>query len=330
MDGNAATAFSAMDRLRKPAAVPFIALLLIAASPAPQPDEDLLGIPTIYVTTEADTLLDVARAYDVGYVEMRSANPGVDPWLPGAGRRIDVPTQQVLPNAPRRGIVINLAELRLYYFADKVEPRSFPIGIGGEGKETPVGHTEIARKAVHPNWIPTASEHAEDPTLPTMVAPGPDNPMGDYALYLAWKGYAIHGTNKPYSIGRRDSHGCIRMYPEDILTLFKLVGPGTPVTIVDQQAKTGWSGGELYLEVHASQADADSIEVSGAPAATGRVEADALLLEAAGAAADLLDWQTIHRAEERRDGMPIQVTRALNAPQGNEIDLRQSARVRPD
>ena len=289
------------------------AVMLSAASSSPQAPDDLIGIPTIHITTEEDTLLDIARKYDVGYVEIRAANPGIDPWLPGADQTIQVPTQQVLPNAPRRGVVINLAELRLYYFAGgDSAARSFPIGIGGEGKETPVGRTEIARKATQPTWIPTRSEHEEDPNLPAVVGPGPDNPMGDFALYLGWKGYAIHGTNKPYSIGRRDSHGCIRMYPEDIATLYKLVRPGTPVTVVDQQVKTGWSAGELYLEIHASQADADSLETTGAPATNGDIDADALVIHAAGTSVKRLDWYAIHLAEAGRDGIPVQVTRREN------------------
>ena len=278
----------------------------------------MIGVPTLHEARYEDTLLDIARTYDVGYVEIRAANPGIDPWLPGAGRTIKVPTQQVLPNAPRRGIVINLAELRLYYFGGGAsEPRSFPIGIGGEGKETPVGRTEIVRKTIHPTWIPTRSEHDEDPDLPAAIGPGPDNPMGEYALYLGWKGYAIHGTNKPYSIGRRDSHGCIRMYPEDIITLFNAVRPGTPVTVVDQQVKTGWSGGDLFLEIHAGQADADALEATGAPASKEDVSAGALVNAAAGSEADRLDWSAIHRAEERRDGIPVQITRPR---QGDGVD----------
>jgi L,D-transpeptidase ErfK/SrfK len=282
-------------------------LLAAGAVPAPQ----LIGIPTIYITREQDTLLDVARAYDAGYVEMRAANPGIDPWLPGPGKTLQVPTQHVLPDAPPRGIVINLAELRLYYFPEKGEPRSFPIGIGGEGKETPVGRTYIAAKRAHPVWIPTASEHAENPDLPKSVAPGPDNPMGDFALYLGWSGYAVHGTNKPYSIGRRDSHGCIRLYPEDIERLYRDVAIGTQVTVVDQQAKAGWSAGELYLEVHPSQQDADSLEEEGAPRSTEAVDADELVLKRAGEDAPRIDWYTVHLAETRRNGLPVQVTRPM-------------------
>ncbi len=293
------------------ALIPAIILLATAAQ-RPAPPSQVIGIPTRYVTREPDTLLDIARDNDVGYVEIRAANPGVDPWMPGAGVEVVVPTQHVLPDAPRRGIVINLPELRLYYFPPGGgEPRSFPIGIGGEGKETPVGHTVIAAKRVHPVWVPTKSEHEEDPDLPASIGPGPDNPMGEYALYLGWKGYAVHGTNKPYSIGRRDSHGCIRLYPEDIAWLFRAAAIGTPVTVVNQPAKVGWSGGELYLEVHPSQEDADALETEGAPRSTLAVDADALVLKAAGADAPRLDWYTIHLAETRRDGIAVQVTRPV-------------------
>jgi L,D-transpeptidase ErfK/SrfK len=140
------------------------------------------------------------------------------------------------------------------------------------------------------------------------VPPGPDNPMGDLALYLGWKGYAIHGTNQPYSIGRRDSHGCIRMYPEDIARLFALVTPGTPVTVVDETVKVGWQGGQLYLEVHWDQEDAESLERDGVPRAVIAADADDLIVKAAGADVGRLDWYTIHLAEARRDGIPVQAS----------------------
>jgi L,D-transpeptidase ErfK/SrfK len=289
-------------------------MLVAALSCAPMaargtPTDDVIGLPTLYVTVEKDTLLDIARSYDLGYVEIRAANPGIDPWLPGAGKTLTLPTQHVLPDARHRGIVINLPELRLYYFPAQGPPMSFPIGIGGEGKETPVGHTRVVAKRIHPTWIPTKSEHEEDPDLPAVVPPGPDNPMGDYALYLGWQGYAIHGTDRPYSIGRRDSHGCIRLYPEDIEKLFHLVAVGTPVTVVNQPAKAGWAGGMLYLEVHPKQSDADWLESQGKPRSSSPIDAKAVVLKAAGEEADDLDWDRIDLAEQQRNGIAVQVMR---------------------
>jgi L,D-transpeptidase ErfK/SrfK len=284
-----------------------------APSPAASATEnDLIGIVSTVTTQEQDTLLDLARDNDVGYVEIRAANPGIDPWLPGAGRTVVLPTAHILPDAPHTGIVINLAELRLYYFPPRGSgepPRTFPIGIGGEGKETPVGRTSIAAKRMHPTWNPTPSERQEDPDLPEHVAAGPDNPMGDYALYLGWNAYAIHGTNKPYSIGRRDSSGCIRLLPEDIETLFKTVPIGTPVTVVDQPVKVGRSGGELYLEVHPSQEDVDSIEQTGQPATIVAPDAESAVLKAAGADADRVDWYAVGRIAQRHTGVPEQITK---------------------
>jgi L,D-transpeptidase ErfK/SrfK len=283
-----------------------------APAPAATAGDDLIGIVSTVATREEDTLLDLARDNDVGYVEIRAANPGIDPWLPGAGRTVVLPTAHLLPDAQRTGIVINLAELRLYYFPPRGSgepPRSFPIGIGGEGKETPIGRTSVTAKRANPTWTPTPSERQEDPDLPERVPPGPDNPMGDYALYLGWKAYAIHGTNKPYSIGRRDSSGCIRMLPEDIETLFKAVSAGTPVTVVDQPVKIGRSGGELYLEVHPSQEDVDSIEETGQPAAIVAPDAETAVLKVAGADADRVDWYAVGRIAQRRSGIPEQITR---------------------
>jgi L,D-transpeptidase ErfK/SrfK len=289
-------------------------LLLLAAAAAgndtPGEPTDLIGTPLRHVTRWNDTLLDLARRYDVGYVELLIANPGVDPWLPGDGRTLAIPTQHLLPRGPRRGIMINLPELRLYFFARGDAPaQSFPVSIGDEGKETPQGTTTIVGKRILPAWVPTASERAETPTLPAIVPPGPDNPMGMYALYLGWRAFAIHGTNKPYSIGRRGSHGCIRMYPEDIRMLFKQVSVGTPVAVVNQPFKLGWHAGEMYLEVHPDVDDINAIEAGEPPRHPPRSPTEEYIRQAAGAQAGRIDWDLVRSVIHRRDGMPVRVTR---------------------
>jgi L,D-transpeptidase ErfK/SrfK len=205
-----------------------------------------------------DTIADIARRFNLGFDEVSRANPGVDPWLPGAGTRIVLPTQFVLPEAPAEGIVINVAALRMFYFpkpANKDEPRvvvTYPIGIGKVGWATPIGTTKVVTKRKDPWWTPPASvrkEHAEegDP-LPARVPPGPDNPLGAYAMNLGWPSYLIHGTNKPAGVGLRASHGCIRMYPEDIATVFDKIPVGTKVTVVNQPLLYRWHGDSLYVQ----------------------------------------------------------------------------------
>lgn len=278
-------------------------------APAPvDPPTMMIGEGQTTTTKYEDTLIHLARKYNVGFVEMRAANPGVDPWLPGAGTRITIPTQHLIPDAPHKGIVINLSEMRLYHFdtADG-EPISYPIGIGRTGLTTPLGTTSIARKLADPIWVPTSRMRAEDPKLPAVVPPGPENPMGTHAMYLGWNSYAIHGTDKPYSIGRRLSSGCIRMYPEDILTLFNNVPQGTQVSVVDQPVKTAWIDNKLYIEVHPTQEQSDilSRDNPGLPEYQMTEKDMRLIMKAAGSHADELDWARIRKAMKERRGIPI-------------------------
>ncbi|MGC4028872.1 MAG: L,D-transpeptidase family protein [Steroidobacteraceae bacterium] len=221
--------------------------------------DDVVGRIQITVTGKEDTLPDIARRFNVGYEEIVRANPGVDPWLPGVGREIVVPTQFVLPSAPRQGIVINVAAMRIFYFppAKKGEKQvvyTHPIGIGKVGWSTPEGTTKVLTKQKDPVWRPTASiiaEHKKNgEILPAVVPAGPDNPLGRYKLTLGWPSYLIHGTNKPYGVGLRSSHGCIRLYPEDIEKIFAMVGPGTAVRVVNQPFLFGWHEGQLYLQAY--------------------------------------------------------------------------------
>ena len=272
---------------------------------------DLVGQMGSHVTVFEDNLLDVARANDLGFVEIRAANPGLDPWLPGANVRIVLPTAHLLPDAPREGIVINLPEMRLYYFPDSGDaPETYPIGIGREGWTTPTGSSRIVRKAAGPSWYPPESIRAERPELPAVVAPGEDNPLGSHALYLDWPAYLIHGTNRPWGIGRRVSSGCIRMYPEDIVTLFEKIPVGTPVTVVDQPIKMGWVDGELFVEAHPTQTQVDMLEIEGrfdqeVPLGIlGQVESFA-----AETGTRTVDWAAVLAAVKERRGYPVRVSR---------------------
>ena len=223
----------------------------------PKLNDEVVGQVQITRTTPQDTLPDIARRFNVGYNEIHRANPGVDMWVPGAGRRVMVPTQFVLPDAPHVGIVVNIAEMRLYYFPPRSEEGkeivyTYPLGIGRVNWKTPSGVTTVVRKVVNPVWRPPADileEHREegDP-LPAEIRPGPDDPMGTRALYLGWPEYAIHGTNKPVGVGMRVSHGCMHLYPEDIAQLYNMVPLGTEVRVVNQPFVFGWHRGDLYMQ----------------------------------------------------------------------------------
>lgn len=225
----------------------------------PPPDIDLVGEIRVVRAEQEDTLIDIARRYSLGYEEIVKANPGVDRWVPGKGTPIVLPTRYILPDTPREGIVLNVSEMRLYYYP-KPEPGkkpvviTFPVSIGRMDWKTPLGETTIVRKQEDPPWYPPESikaEHAADgEILPDMIPGGPDNPLGRYALRLGIPGYLIHSTNKPYGIGMRVTHGCVRMYPENIEKLFPLVAVGTPVRIVNQPAKIGRLADVLFLEAH--------------------------------------------------------------------------------
>lgn len=218
-------------------------------------DTEVVGEVQIIAAAHEDTFVRLARRYDVGYEELRQANPEVDPWLPGEGTEIVIPTQYVLPRAERRGIIVNVPELRLYYFPDSGDRViTYPISIGKQDWATPYGRTSVVRKAMNPTWYPPASvrqEHEErnDP-LPNVVPPGPDNPLGTRALYLGFPGYLLHGTNMPAGLGMRVTHGCVRLFPEDVEALFEQVDIGTPVALVNQPYKLGWGEDGLYLEAH--------------------------------------------------------------------------------
>ena len=286
-----------------------------ATIPAVAPDvTEVIGQIRHYRTKREDTLIDLARQANLGYVELIAANPGVDPWIPGEGTEIILPTAHILPAGPHEGILINLADMRLYYFPGGGRPiESYPIGTSRDDWSTPLGNTKVVRKSTNPTWFPTPSIRKDDPTLPARVPPGPDNPLGKFAVYLGWPAYLIHGTNKPEGVGRRVSRGCIRMYPEDIARLFPRVAIGTPVTVVYQQVKLGWRAGELLIEAHPDRAQADQMEETGTFKEAEVPELAHFVARAAGDRAELIDWDVVHRAVAQRRGIPVAVFKTNRA-----------------
>lgn len=276
------------------------------------PDSDVIGQVKVVYATQDDTLIDIARRHSLGYDEIVHANPGVDRWAPGEGNPIVLPTRHILPDTPREGIVLNIAEMRLYYYpkANADEPRTvvtYPVSIGRMDWKTPMGLTKVIAKDVDPPWRPPAAikaEHAaEGDILPDVVPGGPDNPLGRFALRLGVPGYLIHGTNKPYGIGMRVTHGCVRMYPEDIERLFSMVPVGTPVRLVDQPVKVGRFNGILMVESH------EPLEEDNLPIKVTLEQARQAVAAKIGPDMSGVDQATLEVAVEQVSGIPV----AINA-----------------
>ena len=264
-------------------------------------------------TRKEDTLLDIARANNLGYVEILAANPGIDPWIPGDSTKITLPTGHLLPSGPHKGLLLNLIDQRLYYFPPHNGIiQSYPIGTGQEAWGTPQGSTKIVRKKLNPTWHVPKSIRKAEPELPAIIKPGPDNPLGGHALYLGWPTYLIHGTNNPWGVGRRVSHGCIRMYPEGIEQLFPQVLLGTPVTIVSEEMKTGWVDGELMMEVHPNLEQNMEIERGEEPTPAPIPEMAYRLVQVAGKRAKFINWKTAKTAAKERAGLPVPVLKATH------------------
>lgn len=275
-----------------------------------QDGQDVVGeLQTVKAKYE-DTFVDIARAYGLGLDELVAANPGVDPWLPEDGDTIVLPTRFVLPEAPREGIVLNVAAKRLFHYrktenGEQAIVETYPIGIGRSGWATPTGNTTVVSKARDPVWFVPASvrqEHLEagDP-LPKQVPPGPDNPLGARVLGLGIPGYLIHGTNKPAGVGMRISHGCVRLFPEDIDYLYENVEIGSRVRIVNQPFLFGWQNDDLVFEAHAPLQE-DDREWDG----NVLLHARSSLVSYTGDRARLDEARVLKIAKDRR-GFPVSV-----------------------
>lgn len=277
--------------------------------PLPLDGSTLVGELTFDHTSHEDTLVDVAARNRVGYDALRAANPAIDAWLPGAGSRVTLPTRVLLPDAPHEGIVINVAEMRLYRFvtAEQNRVEIYAISVGRGEWQTPLTETKVVSRIEDPVWFPPAEIRAEHAArgepLPMRVPPGPDNPLGKYVLTLDIPGYFIHGTNRKFGIGMQVTHGCIRMYPQDIAHLVHSVPNGTPVSIVTQRYKLGWHEGELYLEVYPALEGANNNLQAEWVALVSK--ANALL---AGNAGVELDEDALARVYQEESGLPGRVS----------------------
>jgi L,D-transpeptidase ErfK/SrfK len=269
-------------------------------------NHDVIGRLASVRLKRQDTLPDIARHFSLGIDTLSAANPGVDMWVPRAGERIVLPLGFILPEGNRKGIVINLPAMRLFYFrtdSQRQTVSTYPVGVGTAERQTPMGRMHITRKKVRPTWYVPASIAADhlkkgDP-LPDKVPPGPLNPLGEYALYLSKPSYLIHGTNKPASIGLRATNGCIRLYPEDIERLFDKAAVKTPVTIVNQPYLVGWRDGVVYLEAHAPFEELATAELEKTLAKLHQIESQT---------GHALDWPKIETVVAETRGIPVAVS----------------------
>jgi L,D-transpeptidase ErfK/SrfK len=278
--------------------------------------DDVVGEVQVTIVGKEDTLSDIARRFNVGYEEIVRANPGVDPWIPRVGSEVVVPTQFVLPLAERKGVVVNIAAMRIYYFppmkpGEKQVVYTHPIGIGKVGWSTPEGTTKIVSKEKDPVWRPTASIRAEHKKngdiLPAVVPAGPDNPLGNRKFTLGWPSYLIHGTNKPYGVGLRSSHGCLRMYPEDVVKFFDMVPVGTQVTVVNQPFVFGWHRDQLYLQAFNVLEDDKRDWSKAQPKLLAKTLTKRMQTELA-ARKEAVDWVKVAEITKGTRGIPLSVS----------------------
>lgn len=268
--------------------------------------DDVVGRLAVVRLEEGDTLPDMARHFGLGTTAISAANPGVDVWVPKAGERVLLPLSFILPDTPRKGIVVNLATMRLFQYkgdGTALAVSTYPVGVGAEDRPTPTGQARIVRKAARPTWHVPASiaerHRKKGDMLPAQVPPGPENPLGEYALYLSKAGYLIHGTNKPASVGLQATNGCMRLYPEDIRTLFNDTPVNTPVVIVNQPYLIGRRNGMLYLEAHEPQEESGAGELRKVYEKLRTIEKKA---------ARKLDWNKIKEAHTRALGIPVPIS----------------------
>jgi L,D-transpeptidase ErfK/SrfK len=269
--------------------------------------DDLVGLLKVG-TLDNEPVIPLARKHDLSTPSVMAANFGVDELLPQTRRDVLIPTAHVLPAGLRDGILINLAEYRLYYLKDGKLLDSAPIGIGIPGKETPTGKTKVVAKKKDPAWYPTPQARKEHPDWPTSIEPGLTNPLGAHAIYLGWPTYLIHGSTNDFGIGRPFTRGCIRMFADDVERLFNSVPVGTAVEVVDQPVKLGWHAGEIFIEAHPDLEQLDELRARLAFTPKPAPDLNDKISAFAGARAGDVDWDVVREALERRAGVPVQIS----------------------
>jgi L,D-transpeptidase ErfK/SrfK len=283
--------------------------IAIAATFALPPSGNSIIGKTQYISASpGETLTSIGKRFDVGLNEMVDANEGINPMQPlMAGTSIHIPSAFLLPALPAKGIIINLPEMRMYYYPQNSQGivMTYPIGIGKVGKTIPIRATAVTRKTLNPTWTPPQDirefNEQQGIILPQTMPAGPDNPLGPYAIYLTIPTYLIHSTIYPESVGRRASFGCIRMHVDDIKNFYPLVTPRTPVMIVDMPNKIGWQGNHLYAEAH------EALEEHKNEPYAGMAGMVTLIDEKTKAQPAIVDWQLLSYLEEEPDGLPHEV-----------------------
>ncbi len=323
-------------------ALAFLAFLALGAARTadatvyeiPNKDVSVVGEDQTMVTVYEDTLYDLARKYSLGSEEIIRVNPGVDPWIPGAGKTIVIPGRHILPPGPREGIVVNLPEHRLYYYKKpkrdgSQEVISYPVSIGKMDWRTPLGLTHVIQKQKDPVWYPPESvrkEHlANGDPLPAVVPAGPDNPLGQYAMRLAAGNgtYLIHGTNNPIAVGLAVTHGCVRMYPDDVAALFPLIPVGTDVRLINEPVKVAWVDGELLLEAH------PPVDAQGQSFEPDLEQFSQLLQAAVGDSTVAINWDYAREVLQKANGVLATVGLEADLSGENDAPAKADAQTAP-
>ena len=276
----------------------------------------LIGEARQVTVAEGDTLPALARKHGVGYVALRAANPDADVWLPQPGRRLDLPSVHIAPHKKGNRAIVNRAEMRVYVYGPDGKTWSVPVSLGRQGYQTPLGRLPVGQKRLNPAWYPTVSHRAENPDLPAVVPSGPNNPLGAHALRLGMTEYLLHGTNRPGSIGRQVSRGCIRLSPQAIERLYDATELGDHVEIIDAPAKIALHAGRLYLEIAPSRDQIEAYDLNRPVPDDVYPGIEKELRRLTGDFVEYIDWSAVAAIAHKRQGAPVAITPSIGLSGG--------------